>query len=117
MGQPKEWTRICEEFNKLVGPESQRKPRQCRERWINVVDPSVKRTKWRLEEDLQILQLWRNMGKKWHEISQKVEGRTEIQVKNRFNCLIKKDTPKAGSKNLDEQVNNLIDNLNYMLLS
>ena len=56
--QPKEWTRIAEEFNRLVGPESQRKPRQCRERWINVVDPGVKRGKWQLEEDLKILQLW-----------------------------------------------------------
>ena len=52
--QPKEWTRIAEEFNRLVGPESQRKPRQCRERWINVVDPGVKRGKWQLEEDLKI---------------------------------------------------------------
>ena len=55
MEQPKEWTRIAEEFNKLVGPESQRKPRQCRERWINVVDPNVKRGKWTLPEDIQIL--------------------------------------------------------------
>ncbi len=82
-----------------MGPESKRKPRQCRERWINVVDPCVKRGKWTIQEDLQILQLWVMMGNKWHEISLKVEGRTEIQVKNRFNCLIKKDGQKASSKN------------------
>ena len=110
MNQPKEWTRIAEEFNKLVGPESQRKPRQCRERWINVVDPNVKRVKWALAEDIQILQLWVTMGNKWHEISLKVEGRTEIQVKNRFNCLIKKDAQKVSTKSID-QVNHLIAKL------
>ena len=46
---------------------------------------------------MQILQLWQQMGNKWHEISLKVDGRTEIQVKNRFNCLIKKDAPKVSS--------------------
>ena len=91
LNQPKEWTRIAEEFNKAVGPQSQRKPRQCRERWINVIDPSVRRDKWTSEEEFRILKLWKELGSKWHEISLQIEGRTEIQVKNRFNCLIKKD--------------------------
>ena len=90
--QPKEWTRIAEEFNKAVGPSgNHRKPRQCRERWINVIDPSVRRDKWTTDEELRILSLWKELGSKWHEISLQVEGRTEIQVKNRFNCLLKKD--------------------------
>ena len=67
--QPKEWTRIAEEFNKAVGPGSQRKPRQCRERWINVIDPSVRRDKWTAQEEYQILKLWKELGSKWHEIS------------------------------------------------
>jgi len=29
-------------------------------------------------------------GKKWAEIAKEMEGRTENQVKNRFNALIKK---------------------------
>ena len=68
--QPKEWTRIAEEFNKAVGPNgNHRKPRQCRERWINVIDPNVRRDKWTSEEELQILSLWKELGSKWHEIS------------------------------------------------
>lgn len=78
LNQPKEWTRIAEEFNKAVGPGSQRKPRQCRERWINVIDPSVRRDKWTVEEEYKILKLWKEMGSKWHEISLLIEGRTEI---------------------------------------
>ena len=56
-----------------------------------MIDPSVRRDKWTVEEEYNILKLWQELGSKWHEISLLVEGRTEIQVKNRFNCLIKKD--------------------------
>ena len=31
------------------------------------------------------------MGPKWHEIAKLVDNRTEIQVKNRFNCILKKN--------------------------
>ena len=92
VSQPKEWKRIAEEFNRVMGHGSKRNPRQCRERWINVIDPSVRRDKWTLDEEIQILRLWLELGSKWHEISLQVEGRTEIQVKNRFNCLVKRDS-------------------------
>lgn len=113
LNQPKEWTRIAEEFNKAVGPGSQRKPRQCRERWINVIDPNVRRDKWTVEEEYKILKLWKDLGSKWHEISLQIEGRTEIQVKNRFNCLIKKDSQRntAGQGQSD-----VVDRLLEMML-
>jgi hypothetical protein len=38
------------------------------------------------------------MGPKWHEIAKLVHRRTEIQVKNRFNCILK----KSGDLNLDK---------------
>lgn len=39
------------------------------------------------------------MGPKWHEIAKKVDRRTEIQVKNRFNCILKKnDEMQAATK-------------------
>ena len=56
-----------------------------------MIDPSVRRDKWTIMEEFNILKLWRELGSKWHEISLQIEGRTEIQVKNRFNCLLKKD--------------------------
>ena len=76
--QPKEWTRIAEKFNKVVGNGSQRKPRQCRERWISMIDPHVRHEKWTIAEECRILKLWKELGSKWHEISQQMEGRTEI---------------------------------------
>ena len=36
-----------------------RKARQCRERWINAIDPSVKKEKFSMEEELKVLMLYR----------------------------------------------------------
>jgi len=47
--QPREWTRIAEEFNKRNSKNNPyRTPRQCRERWINAINPTVSRDKWSL---------------------------------------------------------------------
>ena len=77
-----------------------------------MIDPSVRRDKWTVEEEYKILKLWKELGSKWHEISLNVEGRTEIQVKNRFNCLIKKDTQSSqGGKNQSEIVDGLLEKM------
>ena len=110
--QPKEWTRIAKEFNQAVGPTGNiRQPRQCRERWINMLAPSVRRDKWTTEEELRILCLWKELGNKWHDISLQVEGRSEVQVKNRFICLLKKDAQsgKASGQGQPEIVDRLIN--------
>jgi len=67
--QPREWTKISEEFNKLISVDNHRSARQCRERWINTVDPNVKKGKWIVQEDYMILCLWLQVGNKWHDIS------------------------------------------------
>jgi hypothetical protein len=60
--------------------------RQCRERWHNVIDPTIVRREWTPEEDAFILMMHQNIGSKWSQIS-KMEpllGRTVSQIKNRF---------------------------------
>lgn len=60
--------------------------RQCRERWHNVIDPSIVRREWTKEEDEFILKMHKKIGSKWSQIS-KMEpliGRTVSQIKNRF---------------------------------
>ena len=61
--------------------------RQCRERWHNVLDPSIIRRAWNREEDEFILKMQRTIGQKWSAISQMpgpLVGRTVAQIKNRF---------------------------------
>lgn len=88
---PKAWTRISNELNSLVhnGVEV-RKRTNCRERWINHLNPGLKKGPWSAEEDRIIEEQYRVLGKKWSKIAKKMKGRTENSVKNRCLWLIKK---------------------------
>lgn len=97
---PHEWTKIAEEFNEKSG--QRRTARQCRERWMNKIDPSITHEKFSVREDILILQLFLEFESKWHDLAQKLNEtktqtedatwervrRSEIQIKNRFKCLV-----------------------------
>lgn len=49
--------------------------KQCRERWVNHLDPSIKKGSWEKEEDEMLVRLHTRFGNKWKLISQHMEGR------------------------------------------
>ncbi|EAY12840.1 Myb-like DNA-binding domain containing protein [Trichomonas vaginalis G3] len=64
-----------------------RSGKQCRERWITVLDPSINRDEWSAEEDAKLLILQSQQGNKWASIASSMPGRTAISAKNRFKFL------------------------------
>lgn len=58
--------------------------KQIRDRYLNILDPRIKNNPWTVVEDQQLVQLYQTFGKKWKEISNHMDGRTEAMVKNRF---------------------------------
>lgn len=67
-----------------------RSGKQCRERWHNCVNPYINRGPWTLEEDKLIFRLRRELGNKWVAISNRVPGRSDNQIKNRFHSTIRR---------------------------
>lgn len=65
--------------------------KQIRERYINKLDPRIKREDWSEEEDKRILELYSKVGSKWSEISKSLPGRPENKIKNRFYSFIQKN--------------------------
>ena len=56
---------------------------------MNFLNPEIKRDPFSLEEDIYILEMRLKIGNKWSEIIKSMPGRTENNVKNRFNMMFK----------------------------
>lgn len=67
-----------------------RSSKQCRERWINYLDPSLKHTPWTEEEDRLLMQLQATLGNRWSMIARDIPGRSENAVRGRFVILSKR---------------------------
>jgi hypothetical protein len=53
------------------------------------LNPKIRRDPFTIEEDIIILEKRLKIGNKWSEIVKELQGRTENNVKNRFNMLYK----------------------------
>ena len=64
-----------------------RNANQCRERWVNHLRPGINRGDWTKEEDDTIQRLQKELGNAWTAIASKLNGRTDIDTKNRWHKL------------------------------
>jgi hypothetical protein len=69
-----------------------RNHQQCREKWINTLDPSLKSTPFTPEEDTKLRQLVVELGiGKWSTIAARVPGRTDAAILKRWKVIGRKD--------------------------
>ena len=97
----KHWNQVAEMFNESLAelalknpsgagqPTVLRNGKQCRERWVNFLNPDIKKDPFSLEEDIYLLQRRLEIGNKWAVIIKNISGRTENNAKNRFNMMFK----------------------------
>lgn len=78
---------------KLAGHRKSAK--QCRDRWINHLDPSLLRVDWQADDNAKLLDLHESLGSHWKVIAQSFPGRTDNSVKNQFFSLVRKSLRKA----------------------
>lgn len=71
-----------------------RSGKQCRERWHNHLNPTVKKDSWELQEEIMLFQTHLDLGNKWAEIASFLPGRTDNSIKNHFYSTLKKQYRK-----------------------
>ena len=76
------WTKISRQLG-------YRTARQCRDRWLNYLNPNIRDDPWTDEEDHVLLDKVNELGYSWSIIRQYFSGRSENDVKNRWYSHLK----------------------------
>lgn len=66
-----------------------RNVRQVKERWLNYLKPDVNKNPWTKEEEELLIKLHDKYGNKWKQISLHFHNRTEINIKSKFQKMLR----------------------------
>lgn len=80
-------TKYKENWKEISREMKSRNIRQCKERYFHYLSPNINHEKWREDEDSLLLKYVEMYGKKWKNFENYFNGRTEIDIRNRFYVL------------------------------
>ena len=89
-----------------------RNARQCHDRWFNYLSPKINNSPWTPEEDDRLINLCYTLNGKWVKIAKRFKGRTDTQIKNRWNTL-KKMYPLPGITKKPEDGQIAFENISF----
>ncbi|CAD8210693.1 unnamed protein product [Paramecium octaurelia] len=81
------WKQISE---LLLQQGYERNPKDCRERYSNYLDLKFNKTKLKNQEIDELFELIMKYGNKWTQIAERLNNRTDQDVKNQFYAIVKK---------------------------
>merc|ERR1712226_1243947 len=80
---PKGWATIATAISGRSG-------KQCRERWLNHLNPDVRKDAFSPQEDKIIMTYVESFGTRWAKIAAQLPGRTDNAVKNRYYSTLRR---------------------------
>jgi hypothetical protein len=81
-----------QDWASIANAMGNRSVRQCRERWMNYLAPSVINGAWSADDDALLLEKFRVYGSHWKQITSFFPGRTDINVKNHYMTLVRRQS-------------------------
>ena len=75
-----QWSRIASLLHR-------KSAKQCKDRWFEWLDPSIKKTEWSREEEEKLLHLAKLMPTQWRTIAP-IVGRTAAQCLEHYELLL-----------------------------
>jgi hypothetical protein len=86
----KSWTKLAKMLPGRIG-------KQCRERWMNHLNPDLSRDQWTPEEDELLMELHAEFGNSWSKIAARMPRRADNMIKNRwYSTLSKKSVQEVA---------------------
>ncbi|KAL1497690.1 hypothetical protein ABEB36_008608 [Hypothenemus hampei] len=89
-----QWSRIASLLHR-------KSAKQCKARWFEWLDPSIKKTEWSREEDEKLLHLAKLMPTQWRTIAP-IIGRTAAQCLERYEYLLDQAQKKEDGDDGDD---------------
>lgn len=77
-----------------------RQGKQCRERYVNHLDPELKKGEWTDEEEAVLIALHENHGNRWANIAKQLPGRSDNDIKNHWYSTIQRKFQQHGKEKL-----------------
>ncbi len=101
------WEKVALKLKELKISPVPRPAKQCRERWVNKIDPSIEKSHWMEIDDLELTYFLIEKGKKWADIRRDmIKKRTEFSIRQRFQIIFKKFKKmfEKGKISIDETI-------------
>jgi len=89
----KKWAKIA---SHLPG----RQGKQCRERYVNHLDPELKKGLWTDDEEALLIVLHEKHGNRWANIAKGLPGRSDNDIKNHWYSAIQRKFQQHGKEQL-----------------
>lgn len=85
-------------WSKIASYLPGRQGKQCRERYVNHLDPNLKKGEWTDEEEALLIAYHEQHGNRWANIAKHLPGRSDNDIKNHWYSTIQRKFNQFGKE-------------------